>query len=256
MHNALYSVYIIKCLINNKTYIGITTLSPPEKRWEQHKFKSQFGRCGLLSRAIKKYGPENFKFSVIDQTDSIEHLKELEKKYILEYNSYCNSDSSNGYNMTLGGDGVWGLKMTDESKTKMRESKIKLLSDAILGPEFIKKLQFARSKFSHSEESRKKISQALKGRAVRGRGWKMSEEQKIAISDSLKGKRLSDNCIKANVKRLSKKWRVTSPNGEVFIVENLRQFCRERELSAENLWKTSKGIIHQSQGWSCILIES
>lgn len=247
MPSNIYSVYRITCKVNNKHYIGITT-QPVEMRWKQHIFNSQSKKCKLLSRAMQKHGIENFEFVVLEKAHDIVHLKELERKYIEEYKSYCNRDDICGYNMTLGGDGVWGLKMSEEVRIKISDQKKLFYQD----PHNRERMSELRKGINHTEESKKKISDKLKGRAVRGRGWKMSEEQKKAISDTLKGKRLSDNCIEANIKRLANKWQVTSPTNDIYIIENLKQFCKEHNLCSQNLWKTSKGIIHQSQGWKCI----
>jgi len=51
-------------------------------------------------RAIRKYGENNFYIELLETT-TIDNLNEREKYWISYYNSY-----KNGYNSTLGGDGV------------------------------------------------------------------------------------------------------------------------------------------------------
>lgn len=90
-------IYKITCIVNNKVYIGQTTLSI-EKRFKQHLSKSSF--CKKLKYAIRKYGKENFVIEQIDKASSKEEADIKERSYILEYNSI--SDKY-GYNITEGG---------------------------------------------------------------------------------------------------------------------------------------------------------
>ncbi len=88
-------VYKIKNLKNGKHYIGITTRTI-EERFEEH-CKANSG----IGNAIRKYGRNLFFVKILDVAFTQEELYELEVKYIEEYNSY-----KNGYNQTIGGDGV------------------------------------------------------------------------------------------------------------------------------------------------------
>ena len=60
---------------------------------------------------MSSIGVENFSFEVIEEC-SIEELNEKEQFYIKKYNSYIDFPNSNGYNLTLGGDGT--RKVTEE----------------------------------------------------------------------------------------------------------------------------------------------
>lgn len=86
-------IYKITNLMNDKIYIGQSTklLS----RLSAH--KSENGG-GLLSKAIAKYGKDNFLFEVLIYCEKDE-LDSLEVKYISEYNSTV----PNGYNISIGG---------------------------------------------------------------------------------------------------------------------------------------------------------
>lgn len=103
-------VYKITNLINNKIYIGYTTKTP-EERWKQH-VQTAHGAGkdsnSLFKKAIRKYGPENFKIEPLEECDSIEKLKEREIYWISYYNSYAFKEGGYGYNSTPGGDGVHG----------------------------------------------------------------------------------------------------------------------------------------------------
>lgn len=102
-------IYKTTNTINNKIYIG------------QHKSSifeplNYIGSGTLLSRAINKYGIENFKNELICECMSQEELDEKEIYWISFYNS---TDLSIGYNITDGGRGGAGPR-SDETKEKIR----------------------------------------------------------------------------------------------------------------------------------------
>jgi len=91
-------VYCLTNKINGKKYIGKTI--DYEKRMGEH--KRDFRKYNrLISRAINKYGWENFDKEVIECVNVADDLCELEKKYIKEHNTL----HPNGYNLTEGGEG-------------------------------------------------------------------------------------------------------------------------------------------------------
>ena len=83
----ILGIYQIKNLINNKVYIGQSI--DIERRWEQHKYVNN---CTYISRAIKKYGVNNFEFLTLEEIqendDSL--LIELEQKWMDIKKSYIN----------------------------------------------------------------------------------------------------------------------------------------------------------------------
>ena len=150
-------IYKITNKINNKIYIGMTT-KDIEVRWKQHlkvsKSKNDKNHR-LIHKAILKYGVENFIFEKLYETDviNLEHLKELEIKYIKEYNSF-----ENGYNLTKGGDGTYGYKLSQKRK--------EYLSQLYLGTKL-------------SNEHKNNITKGLLNRH-----YKTSDETKLKIKDS------------------------------------------------------------------------
>lgn len=94
-------IYKITNDINDKVYIGKTTLSSVEDRFQEHLKDSQRVRFEKrpLYNAISKYGIENFHIYLIEEVP-LEQLEDREKYWIKQYDSY-----QNGYNATLGGDG-------------------------------------------------------------------------------------------------------------------------------------------------------
>jgi len=75
------------------------------------------GSGKLLKKAFRKYGKDNFLKEIICMCDSQEELNRQEIFWIEKLNS--RSTSGQGYNLTIGGEGTNGLKMTEESKRKL-----------------------------------------------------------------------------------------------------------------------------------------
>lgn len=83
-------IYKITNKVNNKHYIGITQNRSVAQRWNEH-LRSD----SAIGKAIELYGVHSFTFEVLEQHEYIseEKLRELETKYIEQYNSI-----ENGYN--------------------------------------------------------------------------------------------------------------------------------------------------------------
>lgn len=142
----MIGIYKIVNNINGKVYIGQS--QNIEKRWIDHKSFSK-REVEVLYRAMRKYGIENFSLEVVEEC-SIEELSDKERFYIGHYNSYIHAENSNGYNMTLGGEGTRGVKIKEETREKMRQR--------MLGG---KNHNYGKPL---SEEVKQKISKTVKGR--------------------------------------------------------------------------------------------
>lgn len=94
--------------INGKVYIGKTNNFKARKLAHETKLNDH-----LFSRAIQKYGKENFDWIILeDGITSLEESNERERYWIAKYRSYFRWKDSNGYNMTRGGDGGsdWNIR--------------------------------------------------------------------------------------------------------------------------------------------------
>lgn len=109
-------IYKIENKINHHVYIGQSVNI--ERRWNKHK---NFDDNCVIHQAFKKWGIENFEFSILEEC-KIEELDEREKYWIKYYNSY-----EEGYNSTLGGKESVGISisLTYEQVKEIR----KLLKD-------------------------------------------------------------------------------------------------------------------------------
>lgn len=99
----------------------------PEYRWNHGKGYREIDQP-VFSRAIKKYGWDNFTHEILYTGLSEKDAKNIEISLIRQYKSLGMS-----YNITDGGDGGRGLhnkrkKMSDETKLKMSKSRKGLLA--------------------------------------------------------------------------------------------------------------------------------
>lgn len=163
-------IYLTTNLVNGKIYIG------------QHEFNkcnaTYIGSGRKLKLAIKKYGKENFKRTILRVCKTRHELIVWEHVYIKKYHS---QDSKIGYNIADGDVNTSGYC-------------------PVRNPEVIKKILKKRvGKFvgeknpfygkHHSEETRKKISEKAKGRIGYNKGKHLSEETKRKISEAQKGEK-------------------------------------------------------------------
>ena len=178
-----YTVYKITNIINNKIYIGFHSTNNLNDKY--------MGSGVLIKKSIKKYGIENFEKEILFVFD--------DKKLALKKEIELIEKLDTKYNLTRGGEGINGYFHTEETKRK--------IGDSLKGekhPQFGKspseetKQKMSESHMGnkrrlgipHSEESKKRISEANKGRLIIGRT--LSEETKRKISESLKGRKLTE----------------------------------------------------------------
>ena len=162
-------IYKLTNLINNKIYIGSTNNIKARK--SKHKNRKT---NTLISKAIFKYGWNNFLFEILEYCDN-EKLIERENYYFDKYKPF---PENNGYNLlkTADGNGWLGHNHTDESKKLMSEKK----KGVIPWNKGKKGVQIT------SDETRKKMSENRKGEKNSFYGKKHSKETIEILSN--KGK--------------------------------------------------------------------
>lgn len=120
MKNNKFCVYMHK-FPNGKMYIGITS-KKPKARWQNGTGYTKEHQS-VMYNAIQKYGWDNVEHFILYNNLTETEAKQKEIELIKKYNTYIHFENSNGYNMTLGGEGTLGHKVSEEVKNSMREKK-------------------------------------------------------------------------------------------------------------------------------------
>lgn len=189
-------IYKILNTVTNMSYIG--QAFNLQKRWKNHRIELNLNRhCNpYLQSAWNKYGSFNFAFSVIEYCDK-DKLTEREQYWI---DTYKAANRVLGYNLqSIAGGSSLGLKHSEETKamwSKMRKGKElhteaskEKISNALKGRVFssetrerMRQAQLGKKK---SEETKRKMGESRKGN--KNASGEMSDKHKLAISKSLKG---------------------------------------------------------------------
>ena len=77
------AIYIIKCKLNNKSYVGQTVSHPPTLRWKSHwnLLENNAHPNQYLQDDWNEYGSNNFCFDVVEYVHK-KHINEYERKWI------------------------------------------------------------------------------------------------------------------------------------------------------------------------------
>ena len=218
-------IYKVTNISNNKIYIG-KTIQDFEKYKRTHisnalnNVDSKYGRKPrVFYNAIRKHGYENFEWEILEICQNKNELNEKEIFYIEKYNSY-----STGYNMTKGGDGGNG------TTPYIRNEEIK------------EKISLSLKGHKRSQESIQKQIKSMSGEnhPLFGIGHKKESIEKMKKSKTGKNNPMS-KCFK-----------ITSPNGELFIIHGkFIDFCLQHHLWHNALSDVAKGKKSNHKGWLC-----
>lgn len=123
-------IYKIENNLNNKLYIGMTTMTLKE-RWRRHKTAYKTNDSPLY-HDMRKYGFKQFCIKAIEEVENNEDMPDRERYWIKELNTL----TPHGYNRTIGGyslKGVhnpfYGRKHTNETRYKLSKIASKRTGD-------------------------------------------------------------------------------------------------------------------------------
>lgn len=164
-------IYCLVCRINGKKYIGQTVNF--KKRLKDH-LSNKNTNCKKISRAINKYGKENFLFAPLIFCYSQEELNFFEIHYTKKFNTI-----KNGYNIRLGGKGG---RLNEDTKRKIGLAN-KGEKNGMYG-----KPSYNKGK-SYSKETLLKMRLAKLGKPSKKKDFTVSRETRQKISNSLMGEK-------------------------------------------------------------------
>jgi group I intron endonuclease len=189
-------IYLITNILNEKAYVG-QTKNGVEFRWSQHLMRTK-RRNDALASAIRKYGASAFDRQSLATASSQSELDNLEKVWII----LLQTRAPQGYNLTSGGNvGTRRNPPTLETLARMsashkghrpsKESNAKrsmTLKGRVITSAHRAKISEALTGQVIPPEARAKMSAAKKGRSAHNKGIPMTDQQKVKLSNSKKGK--------------------------------------------------------------------
>ena len=210
-------IYKITNKINGKIYIGKDTRSK----------ENYFGSGIVVKQAINKYGKENFSKEILEECEGYKFLNEREIYWISFYDS---TNINIGYNRSKGGDGFSGItketikKISDKNRGKKRTDKQKKnISDSLKGKQ-------------KSKEHKKSLSKAWVNRKIEHPHTKETLDK---MSKSMLGKNAKNT------------YKLTDKDNNEYIVKNITQFAKDKNLQHSLLFKVSSGERKHHKGWKC-----
>jgi len=247
---------------SGKVYIGQSKYDL-DIRWQQHLWlwqlvsRSDDKKRTRLHHAFNKYEPELWKREILLECEQ-EFASLREQEEIQKHDSF-----QNGYNMTLGGEGLNGADFSELHRSGISKAK-KLWWDSPIGQKKKMELseQFKKNNPSsilkgkpswnagrkmppRNEDWCRNISKATTGKPkskeaiekmrISKTGTKLSEEHKLKIKNTMTGQVRGESHRQKTSAAKSCSWQVITPTGEVMIIYNLRAYCRENGLDPGNL---------------------
>ena len=242
--------------VNGKSYVGQTTKTLKERRKEHHFFSSR-GSSNYFHNALRKYGEDAFEWFVLEVLSpdaTRDTLNDVEKLYIKSYNTF-----NSGYNLTTGGG---SYEISDRTKKKMSEVRMgeknhfygkthtkesrRKISEALSGRKYsgevLEKKRAVLQKIReesewvnpwskkkkedrhHTEETKRKMSEARKGERHHFFGKKLSEEHKQKIGEAGQGRYPSEE-TKQKMSEARKGHNVTCPHcGKVGGISQMKRW--------------------------------
>lgn len=200
-------IYMAVNTVNNKVYIG-KSIKSLEERKQNHRYEMQNYRetHRHLYRSMNKHGFEAFGWDILEELPD-EELSEAEKFWI----TYYKSIGLPLYNLTVGGDGIWGYHHTEETKAKIGT---------------------ANKGHIKSQETLRKMSENRKGKWL---GHIVSQETREKIGT--KNAKTYNVCF-------------ISPEGSIYkSVSNLAAFGRSHGVCRTGLSLLIQGKVKQYKGW-------
>ena len=194
-----HGIYQIFNVVTLDSYVGSAVDLTKRKNQHRSLLRRKLSENRILQRAWLKYGEANFEFRVLEQVQEKERLIEREQYFINtikpKYNIRKQAQSNLGLTDTEDTKEKKSVaaKSRGQSKAQLRGLQIaqqnrigvpvkgKVKASLALGPQ-------SRIGKPVSSETRKKISEAVKGNTSYWKGKTLPEDVKKRISESKKGK--------------------------------------------------------------------
>jgi group I intron endonuclease len=222
-------VYIYRLLDplreNAVRYIGQS--QDPERRLYEHLVRARCGDRNHRSTWLRKVLAAGLQpiLEIVEEA-TVDTWAERERYWIAHYRALgCPL-----VNHTDGGEGVLGLRHSDDVRRKISEAR--------------------RGRGQWPEERKREFSERFGGSGNPWFGHQYTDEEKARISAALTGR----PSPKKGKSQPADPWVVyitLDPEGVQHIVTNLREFCEERGLTRSGMLSTASGRCKNHKGWRC-----
>lgn len=198
-------VYCITNKINGKRYVGQHAGDNLNSYWDRTVWLAEKGYQGkrLLYRAIRKYGSDSFDIKPLVIVDT---KWEMDLYEIGIIDAWDLTNPTNGYNITAGGGGSLGVKMSEETRAKMSESRTGLVM-----PESHRRKLSERSKGNKYSLGKKMTKENFVKLMQVHIGAKRSDEARQRMADAHIGNKASEE-TKAKMREAQKRRREKEKN--------------------------------------------
>lgn len=157
----LASIYLARHKESGKSYVGFTTQNLETRRQKHLNAAKHSQSKSVFHKAIRKYGGEAFEWKILFKTANVQLAKNtLEPLAIKRHDTKV----PNGFNLTSGGDGVVGHAMPMEARER--------ISKSLTG----------KKRAPFTDEHKRNLSRALRGRVAPNKGTKASLETRKKLS--------------------------------------------------------------------------
>lgn len=206
-------VYLVTNKTNGKKYVGQHAGDNLQAYWERNVWLAETGYQGkrLLYRAIRKYGADGFEVKSLVIVETKQEMDYYEIALIKIWNT---TNPQKGYNITHGGGGSLGVKMSEETRSKMSESRMGRTMSEENRLEFIERIKG--NKFSLG---RKMTEDNFKKLMAVHIGAKRTDEARKRMSDAHKGHKWTEE---TRLKRFHISWHFKKN-----VVDLKCKFCSE-----------------------------
>lgn len=167
-------IYKIICVATDSFYVGSSN-SFKRRRWEHTAaLKKGTHHCAALQAAWNLYGQDAFEFEIVEEVEA-ERVLLVEDIYLA-----LNAGNANCYNTAY---------TTQDASSADKEVREKI--SATLRSMYVDKTQHPRYGKTHSEETRRVLSEKMKGKMAGGKHYRfgktVSDEVKKKIGDTQRG---------------------------------------------------------------------
>lgn len=275
-------IYKITLKEDGRCYIGSSVNI--HNRWYNHK-KANTNQ--VISRALKKYGFENFEWEIIEKVEDHSKLIEREQFYLDSIKPFV--DNHNGFNVRKQADNNLGIKASEDTRKKQSllkkgkklskehveqmkrvwhkhrdQNYYESLSRRITGDNNPARKQEVKDKISKSRSGSKWADEAnYETRLIAHKKLHSHQMKKLhqtqEFKDKLRSAHLGSKRSDESKEKMSawqqRSYKITAPSGEVFFLQSkdLKEFCARNKLGYPNLQQTSK-TLKPYKGWVCKLV--